>query len=140
MVVDLFLLLKYYYSAIYYNNIYKFTKVYNSTQFSQVYLIARINLIKQYLYNESISVFNYFDLDVGLIFKNAFFGMSDEFQEALKATSKTTSFLKSEYTSLFKNYVYNNYTEVIEEDLISTNSNKYREILANILSFDIGFK
>jgi len=140
VVVDLFLLFKYYYSTIYYNNIYKFTTVYNSTQFSQIYLVARIDLIKQYLYNESIPVFNYFYLDVGLIFKNAFLGMSDEFQEALKATSKTTSFLKSEYTSLFKNYVYNNYTQIIEEDLITTNSNIYREILANIVSFDIGFK
>jgi len=140
VVVDIFLLFKYYYSVIYYHNIYKFTRVYNSTQFSQIYLVARINLIKQYLYDDSISAFNYFDLDVGLIFKNAFYSISDQFEEALKVTSKTTSFLKSEYTSLFKNYVYNNYTEIIEEDLIKTNSNKYRFILTNISSLDIGFK
>ena len=78
-------------------------------------------MIKQYLYDNSISVFNYFELNVGLIFKNIFYSMPDQFEEALKATLKTTSFLNSEYTSLFNNYLYENYTEVIGEDLISNN-------------------
>ena len=69
-----------------------------------------------------------------------FYTMSDQFEQALKTTSKTTSFLRNEYTKLFRNYVYENYTEIIEEDLIETNSMKYREILLDVLNFDIGFK
>ena len=33
VIVDIYLLFKYYYSLIYYNKLYKFSKVYNSTQF-----------------------------------------------------------------------------------------------------------
>ena len=140
IIVDLFLLFKYYYSFIYYENISKFIKVYNSTQFSQIYLLSRINIIKQYLYNDSIPAFNYYNEDINMIFTTSFYTMSDQFEEALKTTSKTTSFLRNEYKILFKNYVYENFTEIIEEDLIKTNSNKYRDILTNILTFDVGFK
>jgi len=140
IICNIFLLFKYYYSYIYYDNISKFIKVYNSTQFSQIYLISRINMIKQYLYNDSLPVFNLYDEDIDNIFKKVFFTMSDQFEQALKTTSKTTSFLRNEYTKLFKNYVYENYTEIIEEDLIETNSMKYREILLDIIAFDVGFK
>ena len=140
IICNIFLLFKFYYSYIYYDNISKFIKVYNSTQFSQIYLMSRINMIKQYLYNDSLPVFNFYDEDINNIFKTAFFTMSDQFEQALKTTSKTKSFLRNEYTKLFKNYVYENFTEIIEEDLIETNSMKYREILSDILAFDVGFK
>ena len=55
-------------------------------------------------------------------------------------TSKTTSFLRKEYTTLFKNYVYDNYTEIIEQEFIESDSIKYREILLDVLNFDVGFK
>jgi hypothetical protein len=97
-------------------------------------------MIKQYLYNDSIPVFNLYDEDADKIFMTVFYTMSDQFEQALKTTSKTTSFLRNEYTKLFRNYVYENYTEIIEEDLIETNSMKYREILLDVLNFDIGFK
>ena len=139
-ICNIFLLFKYYYSYTYFDNISKFIKVYNSTQFSQIYLISRINMIKQYLYNDSIPVFNLYDEDADKIFMTVFYTMSDQFEQALKTTSKTTSFLRNEYTKLFRNYVYENYTEIIEEDLIETNSMKYREILLDVLNFDIGFK
>jgi len=140
VICNIFLAFKYYYSYIYYDNISKFIKVYNSTQFSQIYLISRINMIKQYLYNDSIPIFNLYDEDINAIFMIAFLTISDQFEQALKTTSKTTSFLRKEYTKLFKNYVYENFTEIIEEDLIETNSMKYREILLDILTFDVGFK
>ena len=97
-------------------------------------------MIKQYLYNDSIPIFNSYDEDINVIFIIAFLTISDQFEQALKTTSKTTSFLRKEYTKLFKNYVYENFTEIIEEDLIETNSMKYREILLDILTFDVGFK
>ena len=62
--------------------------------------------------------------------------MSDQFEQTLK----TTSFLRKEYTELFKNYVYDNYTEIIEKDLIESVSIKYREMLLKILNFNAGFK
>ena len=78
-------------------------------------------MIKQYLYNDSLPVFNLYDENIDNIFKTVFFTMSDQFEQALKTTSKTTSFLRNEYTKLF-------------------NSMKYREILLDILAFDVGFK
>ena len=137
---NIFLLFKYYYSYIYFDNISKFIKVYNSTQFSQIYLISRINMIKQYLYNDSIPVFNLYDEKIDIIFMTVFYTMSDQFEQALKTTSKTTSFLRKEYTTLFKNYVYDNYTEIIEQEFIESDSIKYREILLDVLNFDVGFK
>jgi hypothetical protein len=140
VICHIFLFFKYYYSCIYFDNISKFIKVYNSTQFSQSYLISKINMIKQYLYNDSIPVFNLYNEKIDIIFMTAFYTMSEQFEQALKTTSKTTSFLKKEYKKLFKYYVYENYTEIIEEDLIESYSIKYREILMGVLTFDIGFK
>jgi hypothetical protein len=97
-------------------------------------------MIKQYLYNDSIPVFNLYNEKIDIIFMTAFYTMSEQFEQALKTTSKTTSFLKKEYKKLFKYYVYENYTEIIEEDLIESYSIKYREILMGVLTFDIGFK
>jgi hypothetical protein len=137
---NIYFLFRYYCSYSYFDNISKFIKVYNSTQFSQIYLISRINMIKQYLYNDSIPVFSLYDEKIDIIFMTVFYSMSDQFEQALKTTSKTTSFLRKEYTTLFKNYVYDNYTEIIEQEFIESDSIKYREILLDVLNFDVGFK
>ena len=135
-IFNIFILLKYINSLLYYINVSKFTEVYNHTQFSHNYLVLRIDVIKQYLYNDSIPNFleegkerNYF------IFFHCFLNMTYQFEETITSTSKTTSFLKREYKDIFRKYIYSDFKEFIE-----TNNYNRDIILNNTKSLESGLK
>jgi len=127
--------LKYINSLLYVKNVERFTEVYNHTQFSYNYLVLRLDIIKQYLLNDSIPNFsngielNYF------IFFHCFLNMTYQLEETITSTSKTSSFLRKEYKDIFKKYIYSDYKEFIE-------INNYNRdiILNNTKSLENGFK
>ena len=133
---SLLILLKYINSLLYYRNVGKFTEVYNHTHFSHNYLVLRLDIIKQYLFNDSIP--NFFlegkQLSYAFFFY-CFLNMTYQFEEALTSTSKTTSFLKKEYKDIFKKYIYSDFGKFIE-------INNYNRdiILNNSKSLENGFK
>ena len=135
-IFNIVVLLKYINSVLYYRNADKFTEVYNHTQFSHNYLILRLDIIKQYLLNDSIPNF----LKEGkrityYIFFHCFLNMTYEFEETLISTSKSNSYLKRKYKDLFKKYIYSDFKEFIE-------INNYNKdiILNNTKSLENGFK
>ena len=117
----------------------KFTRVYNSTKFAQIYYVARVDFIKQYLYNESMPGFEIDTEDNLQILLNCFLTITEEFEGALKETSKTTSFLRKEYKDYFKNYVYDSFIDIIKED-VKTNHTINEKYFINLLNFENGFK
>ena len=133
---SLLILLKYINSLLYYRNVGRFTEVYNHTHFSHNYLVLRLDIIKQYLFNDSIP--NFFlegkQLSYAFFFY-CFLNMTYQFEEALISTSKTTSFLKKEYKDIFKKYIYSDFGKFIE-------INNYNRdiILNNSKSLENGFK
>ena len=96
---------------MHYRDISRFCEVFNSTQFSQIYLMTRIDIVKQYFYNSSIINYN-MNKDIMIFnFFQCFINITDQLEETIKETSTTKSFLKY-YKFLFKQYMYNNFTDL----------------------------
>ena len=112
----IFSLYKFINTIFYSKDMHKFSQIYNSTQFSQIFLLTNINIIKQYLYNSSIINYNLKREYMIINFYGCFMGMTDQLEETIKQTSKTTSFLKSDYKALFTKYMYNNFSDIISND------------------------
>ena len=129
-----YLLFKYLKMNLYQNHMDNFLVVFNTTQFSQIFLITRIDNIKQYLYNTSILIYNNKKENMLNHFLEVFLTLSQEFQNSLKQVSKTDCFLKDEYRDTFIKYAYGNYSELIK---INNNQNYTVDIKKKS---ELGFK
>ena len=114
LLFNIFIFSKYLDLKSYHINMDNFITVYNSTKFSQIYLMTRIDNIKQYLYNKSIIIYNI--TEEGTIFLYTFLNLADELKNTIKETSKTKCFLKSEYRDLFRNYIYGDFSKIVPKD------------------------
>ena len=116
-IINIFIFLAYIDTIYFYNNIQNFIQIYNSTYFSEIYLITRMNIIKQYFFNTSITSYGFKEDEMKHNFLDAFLLMSQEIEPTIKETSKTNSFLEDEYKNLFKKYFYGNITDLVKEEL-----------------------
>ena len=114
-IIDIIIFLVYLNSIFFNNNIDDYITIYNSTIISEIYLVTRINIIKQYFYNESITNYGFTEDKVKYNYLYAFLFMGQEVEKTLKETSKTNSFLKDEYKKLFRRYYYNNISKIIND-------------------------
>ena len=134
LVFNGYLLFKYLKMNLYQNHMDNFLVVFNTTQFSQIFLITRIDNIKQYLFNTSILIYNNTKESMINNFLIVFLTLSQEFQNSLKQVSKTNCFLKDEYRDTFIKYAYGNYSELIQMN----NDYNYRVDIKK--KSEIGFK
>ena len=112
-IILIILLLKYINTILYYSNIKEFIKVYNTTYFSQIYLISTVDIIKQYFYNSSIVNYDFTEETQIYNFLLGFIRLSDHSSYAVEETSKTDCFLKDNYLNSFKKYYYGDFTQLI---------------------------
>ena len=123
-------------NTIYFNdNITNFIKIYNSTVFSEIYLVTRINIIKQYFYNESITSYDFTEDAMQYNYLYSFLFMSQEIEQTIKETSKTSSFLEDEYKELFKQYYYNNIAKIVNVDYYNINNSILIESLEGYFEY-----
>ena len=116
MIYEIYIIIKYLNVKNYFFHIIKFNDVYNKTQVCQLYFVIRLNILKQYFFNDSIP---YFQLEYNLInatFYNSFHTLTQEFAYNLLITSKTNSFLKTIYKDLFKTYFYKDLSDFIKNN------------------------
>ena len=73
-------------------------------------------------------------------FMESFYGNTEEFDKALKETSKSKSFLQKEYKNLFQKYVYHNYTDFILINAKEEEKIIYNIIMERMINNEIGFK
>ena len=125
IILCLYTLLKYINATFYFKNTYNFSVVYNETQFSQIYLMSKINVIKQYFYNDTITNFNFPESTIDMVFAYVFIQMSDQLGEMMIYSSKMSSFLKNLYKNEFKKYFYSDFSELIKLDDINNNNFYY---------------
>ena len=129
-IFEIYNILKYFYFGNYISQLYKFNDVYMTTQISHEYIVIRINIIKQYFFNSSLSNFNLEEKYINLSFFNSFHDLSSKFTETILKTSNTDSFLKSEYIELFREYLYKNFSDSINNNDIK-NDIKYADKIVN---------
>ena len=128
IVFNLFMLVKYINANEYHKNVYDFTHIYNKTRLSYIYLVSRLDVIKQYLFNDTIPNFNY---PSKRIYNFAFIVMSLELGQSLHSSSYISSRLINRYKNIFTKYIYNDYKEIIQDNL---ETNLFNNLLTNISS------
>jgi hypothetical protein len=122
------MLVKYINANEYHKNVYDFTHIYNKTRLSYVYLVSRLDVIKQYLFNDTIPNFNY---PSKRIYNFAFIVMSLELGQSLHSSSYISSRLINRYKNIFAKYIYNDYKEIIQDNL---ETDLFNNLLTNISS------
>ena len=139
-IYNILIMIKYLNTRTYYSNIDGFLKVYDFAQFCQIFLVTRIDITKQYLYNKSILNYDYTEDLMIYNYLQCFLNISDQFENAIKETSKTKSFLEGSFKTNFRLYFYRNFTELIKGDLndrYSLYSDKNSEEGFNIITYKI---
>ena len=134
-IINIIIFTTYIDTIYFYNSIHNFIRLYNSTYFSEIYLISRMNLIKQYFFNTSITSHGFKESEMKYNFLYAFLLMSEEIEPTIKETSKTKSFLKDEYKKIFTKYFYGNITDLVKEELSNMENTPIYFFLVGYLEF-----
>ena len=118
IIFEAYMIFKFYFSLVNINNISKFVDVYNVTQNCQTSTLSNVDVVKSYLFNKSINLYE--DSNSTKIFYQTYKSISDKFEEMIIETSRTDSFLSGQYKNKFSDYINNDFTEIIinpiEED------------------------
>jgi hypothetical protein len=115
-IFNFILIFKYIDSRLYHNNINEYVKIYNCTRFSEIYLMTRIDIMKQYLEDPITSYLKSDGRDNLSLFLYSFTAISEQIHLTIKETSITTSFLKDGYKIDFEKYFYNEFTKLINNN------------------------
>ena len=138
-----YMIFKFCYTYANIQNISKFTDVFNTTHTTHTNIILSIDVLKSFLFSESIPIFNNIDkTEILYQFLYVFYNESNSFEETILATSKSDSFLDDFYKIKFYEYLYNDYSELVQNDINDTylteEYNKFNPIL-NRLFEDLKF-
>ena len=117
IIYNLFILLKYINASFYYRNSSKFSNIYEESQFSQISLMCQVNIIKQYLYNNTIPIFTYKGKEIKYIFNFYFINMANQFGRTMIYSSKMDSFLNHQYKEDYKKYVYQDISDFFRKEI-----------------------
>ena len=133
IIFNLILFLEYLNTFLFCGDIHDYIKIYNSTYFSEIYLLTRMNIIKQYFFNSSITSYGFKESEMKYNFLYAFLLMSEQLEPTIKETSKTESFLEEEYKGLFVNYFYENITDLVIEEISFMYGTVFYDVLIGYL-------
>ena len=136
IIFEAYMIFKFYYSLVNINNISKFVSVYNVTQNCQTSTLSNVDVVKSYLFDKSISIFE--DDNSTKIFHNTYKSISDKFEEMIIETSRTDSFLSGDYKEKFSSYINEDFNEIINNPVKEDEQNYREGLKKNILrQYDI---
>ena len=127
VIFNLYLLFIYINSSIYAKKVGKYINIYSETVYSHLYLIARIAVIKQYFFNDTIPSFTLPNTISS--FEFCFKFTSLQFGQAIQTISQKDSFMNEEVRALYNKYLFNDYFEIIKNN---TNLEIYNEYCKQI--------
>ena len=134
-VVECYFIFKYVYSMDNFDNMNKYIDVYNVTRFTDSDIISSIDIVKSFLYNDSILIYEEDSINP---FISVFYYISNYIEKTVIETSKTTCFLKDAYKKKFIEYLYGDFSDLIRDKVDITEydideiKNGFRPILAQI--------
>ena len=118
VIFEAYMIFKFYFSLVNINNMAKFVGVYNVTQNCQTSTLSNVDVVKSYLFNMSINLYE--ETNSTKVFHHTYKSISDKFEEMIIETSRTDSFLSGHYKKLFSKYINDDFNEIItnpvEED------------------------
>ena len=115
LIINIMILIKYINTIFYYRKMENFIDIYNSTYYSHILLITRIDVHKQFYYNSSITNFNLTIDGTFFDYLLCFFNLPNQFEFILKETSKKKSF-SNEVKNIIRDYFYENITDMIKDE------------------------
>ena len=111
---ELYMIVKYINSRNFLSQTREFNLLSNTTHLSEIIILVRINVVKQYYFNNSLPLFNLNPGNNNLSFINSFFNISTQFSKSILETSSTTNFLKNDYKQIFKQFIYQDFSNFID--------------------------
>ena len=113
-IVEVYFIFKYVFSMDNFDSMNKFLDVYNITKFTDSDIIATVDVVKSFLYNDSIPIYEQKSIEP---FITAFYEISNYLEQIVIETSKTKCFLKGEYKLKFIEYLYGDFTNLVKDDI-----------------------
>ena len=130
---NIYIIFKFWYTFENIQNISRFTDVFITTQTIHINIILSIDIMKSFLFNETIPIFNKIGENSTLNqFLYAFYNKSNSFEETILSTSKSNSFLDNNYRDKFYEYLYHDYDKLVKDNINATlieKNNKFNPIL-----------
>ena len=136
IIYELYIIFKFVKTNSYFLEVSKFTDVYNVTQICNNYILLRANMIKQYMFNETLSNYR-LGKRIKFTLKSVFTNMAGPFSKTLFITTNTDSFLKNDYKKLFRQYVYNDFSDFIDVEYTKTIPDYNYKIINGIKPIEI---
>ena len=110
-IFEAYMIFKFYFSLVNIRNISKFVIVYNVTQNCQTSTLSNVDVVKSYLFNKSIYLYE--EKNSTKVFYDTYKSISDKFEEMIIETSRTDSFLSGDYKEKFSAYINEDFNEII---------------------------
>ena len=124
-IVEIYFIFKYIYSMDTFDSMNKYIDVYNITKFTDSDIISTIDVVKSFLYNDNIPIY---EVDSIEPYISSFYEISNFIEQTIIETSKTECFLKNEYKSKFIDYLYGDFSELVKNDI---DIEKYGDYIKN---------
>ena len=132
IIVEAYFIAKYIYTLSNFRNISKYIGVYDITQYTDSDIISTVDVVKSFMFNSSIQIYEKNSL---YPFIDAFYDISDYIEKTVIEVSKTHGFLDGEYKEKFIEYLYGDFSPLLDEDINYDNydtRNGFRPTLSQI--------
>ena len=133
IIVVAYFIFKYVYTLNNYNNMSKYIGVYQVTENTDSDIISSIDVVKSFLYNSSIPIYENNSINP---FNDVFYEITDYIEKTVIEISKTECFLDGEYKDKFIQYLYGDFSSILNNDITELNNydikNGFRPILSQI--------
>ena len=122
LIVMIYFIFKYIYSMDNFDNMNKFMDVYDTIVYADSDIMSSIDVVKSFMYNNSIPIY---DKNSSIAFKNVFYDISYYLEQTVIEVSKTESFLKNDFKDEFIQYLYGDFSQLINIDKDSPEYQNY---------------
>ena len=133
IIVVAYFIFKYIYTLNNYDNLNKYIGVYNITEITDSDIISSIDVVKSFMYNNSIPIY---ESESILPFINVFYDLTDYIEKTVIEISKTECFLDGEYKDKFIQYLYGDFSNFLNNSISELKNydikNGFRPILSQI--------
>ena len=132
IIVEVYFIAKYIFTLSNFSNISKYIDVYDITQFTDSDIISTIDVVKSFMFDSSIPIYEKNALNP---FIDAFYDISDYIEKTVIEVSKTHCFLDGEYKEKFIEYLYSDFSPLLDKNINYDNydtKNGFRPTLSQI--------